>query len=318
MLSYFTFVCAMDSIEIQLTDLNGTSIKHIGVGQSALIKVRITGSLDSSVSIPGLEHFYHEQRGSYKTMYSVNGKQTKTIDHEYFIRAQSTGIFKVGPVEIDGIKSNILIIRVKPYVARNRNSKDEVILECVPNIVYDILLSETFDGTMNLTLREVNLSANVNNSINLDKHKQESGYFVTYVINTDYSFDVSDVTFSYYGESYATEGNLQLWKCDSYDLEGRSCSGNWIDVTSSAIQNTDNNHFEYSTTSFSGFGIKEYVATVTPTGGGGGSCTYDENYDWQCGGWSFCVEGSQKTRFAQSRNKRIRYFSCRNLCCKSC
>ena len=171
----------------------------------------------------------------------------------------------------------------------------------VPNIVYDVLLSEAFGGTMNLTLREVNLSANVNNSINLDKHKQESGYLVTYVINTGYSFDVSEVTFSYYGESYATEGNLQLWKCDSYDLEGRSCSGSWIDVTSSAIQNTDNNHFEYSTTSFSGFSIKEYVATVTSTGGGGGSCTYNENYDWQCGGWSFCVEGIQ-TRTCSERN----------------
>ena len=137
-LSCVTFAVAMDSIELRLTDLNGTPINHIGVGQSALIKVRLRGSLDSLPSIPGLEHFYHEQRGSYKTMYSVNGKQTKTIDHEYFIRAQSTGIFKVGPVEIDSIKSNKLIIKVKPYVARNRNAKDEVVLECTPNIIYGV------------------------------------------------------------------------------------------------------------------------------------------------------------------------------------
>lgn len=138
LLTLFTCVYAVDSIELQLTDLNGKPMNHIGVGESAIVRVRITGSLGSSISIPGLEDFYHEQRGSYKTMYSINGKQTNTIDHEYFIRAQSTGIFKLGPIEIDGIKSNKLIVKVKPRVTRHRNSTDEVTLECTPKIVYGV------------------------------------------------------------------------------------------------------------------------------------------------------------------------------------
>ena len=141
----------------------------------------------------------------------------------------------------------------------------------VPDVVYDIMFLSAFNDTMNLTLKSVNLSANINSSISIDKHKQESDYLVTYGIDTDYEFSLSEMTFSYVGESYDTESNLQLWKCDGtdYDFEGRSCLGTWVEVSDDP--NTDGHYFSYDTTSFSGFAIKEYVAPVTTSGGGGSS-----------------------------------------------
>ena len=146
----------------------------------------------------------------------------------------------------------------------------------VPDVVYDIMFLSAFNNTMNLTLKRVNLSANLNESISLDKHQQISEYLVIYGIDTGYAFNISEVMFSYLGETYTTESNLQLWKCDGvdYDFSGRTCTGSWGDVTSSATQDIDGDYFEYVTTTFSGFAIKEYVASVveetTSSGGGGG------------------------------------------------
>ncbi len=156
----------------------------------------------------------------------------------------------------------------------------------VPNVVYDIMFLSVFNNTMNLTLRRVNLSANIGESIRFDKHKQASDYLVTYGIDTGYEFNVSELIFSYAGESYETEGNLRLWKCSGadYDFSGRSCIGSWADVTSGATLNTDGDYFEYTTMTFSGFAIKEYVAPVVEeeeevSRGGGGGCPLSLGYE---------------------------------------
>ena len=93
---------------------------------------------------------------------------------------------------------------------------------------------------------------------------------MTYGIDNDYLFDISEVVFSYDPETYSNEDNLQLWKCDDYSLSSRVCAGTWMDVTASSEKNVAGNYFTYNTTTFSGFAIKEYVAVV-PTSSGGGS-----------------------------------------------
>lgn len=162
----------------------------------------------------------------------------------------------------------------------------------VPDVVYDILSVETFNETMNLTLREVNLSASINESIRLDKHNQTpeselSNNLVTYGIDTGYNFTMAELVLSYRGMNYNVdfESQLTLWKCNNYSIENRSCvDGSWNNTGESP--NIARDYFTYNTTSFSGFAIKEYVASTeeaTPTtddgggGGDGGSCA--EGYE---------------------------------------
>ena len=184
-------------------------------------------------------------------------------------------------------------------------TSNESFIASVPNIKYDLLIVDAFNGTMNLTLEKVNLSANLNSSIKLDKHKDISGYLVTYGIDTDYSFNISEVVFGYWETGYTNEDNLQLWKCSNYDFDNRVCTSNSADVTNSATQNKAAHYFSYSTTSFSGFSIKEYIAPTTTdtrrSPRGSSSCTYNQNYDWNCSEWSECVGGVQ-TRECKERN----------------
>ena len=155
----------------------------------------------------------------------------------------------------------------------------------VPNIIYDILFIEAFDSTLNLTLRKVNLSLNEGRNISLDKHNQESGYFVTYGIDTGYEFNLSELVFVYNESGVGVEGNLRLDKCEDYNFSGRSCgSGGWGEVSSSP--NTTGNYFDYSTLNFSGFSIMEYVAPTSDGGGGGSSSSGGSTYE--------CVSGFER------------------------
>ena len=131
----------------------------------------------------------------------------------------------------------------------------------VPDVVYDIVFLSAFNDSMNLTLRQVNLSVNSNESINLDKYNN-TDYPTAYGISTGYLFYVSEIIFSYKGINVSNENNLRLLKCSGsdYNFADRSCiSGGWVDVTDNAVLNTEGNYFSYDTKTFSGFGIREVV-----------------------------------------------------------
>ena len=130
---------------------------------------------------------------------------------------------------------------------------------------------------MTLELKNVNLSTNLNNSIRLHKYNDTSDYIVTYGIYTTYLFDTSDVKFVYGIDGYSTESNLQLWKCGDYDFDSKTCNGSLSDITSSASQNITGHYFTYTTSTFSSFNIKEYIAPVVSSGGGNSNSNGNES-----------------------------------------
>ena len=154
----------------------------------------------------------------------------------------------------------------------------------VPDVKYDYVFLGAFNGTLNITLKKVNISENQGNSIALDKHKNLSEYIVTYGVNTDYIFNISEVLFSYGDQTVTNENNLRLLKCSGsdYNFTGRSCSGTgWVDITSLSSQNISGNYFELTTATFSGFSIIEDIEESNSgsggsSGGGGGYAPIDE------------------------------------------
>ena len=174
----------------------------------------------------------------------------------------------------------------------------------IPNTPADLRFKDSTQR-LQVILRNINVTIENNKQFGVEKHPQASGYLTTYAVNNtdNYAFTNSTIRI-YYDDligSITNEANLQLHKCDNYDFAERSCSGSWTDVTSSATQDTGSDFFEYLTTTFSGFSIKQYVA---PAGGGGRSvevCVYDLNYDWACGEWSGCTDNVQ-IRVCKTRN----------------
>ncbi|MBN2367541.1 hypothetical protein JXC34_00855 [Candidatus Woesearchaeota archaeon] len=150
-------------------------------------------------------------------------------------------------------------------------------------------------------LRKVNVLLEDNKTMGLDKHTEESDYLVTYGVENEYSFEDATVTIYYDDLSFSQEANLELFKCDNYDFDNRNCLSSWYEITSSATQNTAGNYFEFTTTSFSGFSIREYVPPVveteTPSNTVSSSSTPSSNvgvaFTWDCGEWSECIDGKE-------------------------
>ena len=150
----------------------------------------------------------------------------------------------------------------------------------LPNIPIDLFFDSTFNNSNLLTtLFEFNLSDNANNSIAFG-NPSLSEFLVTYGIETDFNFTSAQAEFFYSETSFSNEDNLQLHKCDNFNVSSGACISGFNDITSDVgtTQDKDNKKFIHVTTSFSGFGIKEVTPTTTESaeasteGGGGGGC----------------------------------------------
>ena len=157
----------------------------------------------------------------------------------------------------------------------NINGSESILL---PDVPVDLFFNTTFgNDSRSTTINNLNLSASTGGEISFSD-PTVSGYLTVYAVNTSFTFDNASVEISYENSGYSDEANLQLHKCDNFDMATETCLSGFNDITSSATQDTDNDKFTYVTTSFSGFGIKQYVPPVaeeeTPStgGGGGGSC----------------------------------------------
>lgn len=125
----------------------------------------------------------------------------------------------------------------------------------LPDFVYDIKFS-SLDGAINVTFRDFNLSKNQNRKIGFD-NPSVSGYSLAYAINNSYNFTTAVVSLRY-SASGSAEDHLELYKCDNWNFSARRCSdGTWTNITASSVQDKDKNSFIYTTSSFSGFAIKQ-------------------------------------------------------------
>ncbi len=157
----------------------------------------------------------------------------------------------------------------------NLNGSESILL---PDVPVDLFFNTTFgNDSRSTTINNFNLSASTGGEISFSD-PTVSGYLTVYAVNTSFTFDNASVEISYENSGYSDEANLQLHKCDNFNMATETCLSGFNEITSSATHDTDNDKFTYVTTSFSGFGIKQYVApTVTETsstgsGGGGGGC----------------------------------------------
>ncbi|MEM4322105.1 MAG: hypothetical protein QW308_03370, partial [Candidatus Woesearchaeota archaeon] len=134
------------------------------------------------------------------------------------------------------------------------------------NTFFDMLFV-AFNNALQVRLNSVNISANNNKTLGLDKLPTPvSGYLVSYALNNgSINFASAELRFSYANTSFSNEDNLKLDVCEEWNLTGRSCIGSFTNAPN-ATQNKTGDYFTVNVTSFSGFSIKEEAA---PSGGRG-------------------------------------------------
>jgi len=180
----------------------------------------------------------------------------------------------VAPIEVTiNVDITIGVSNTTVYISdtnESLNSTNKSLISFIlPNVPVDIGFSELFDSRLETTLKGVNLSENLNGSIEFG-NVSVSGFLTVYGISATFNFTSAEVIVSYANASFGIEDDLQLQKCDSFTISTGTCSSGFNDITSSAVQDQVNDKFIYNATSFSGFGIIEVTPDDDGGGGGGG------------------------------------------------
>jgi len=125
----------------------------------------------------------------------------------------------------------------------------------IANYTYDLEFS-TFNSSLIVLLKGVNLSENNDRVIGFDRLTSVLGYLVTYAVNNSYEIENATLNLSYSGTGYTNENYLGVYKCENWNFSGRNCSGIWEKVTD-VINDTDNERFLLNVSNFSAFSIKQ-------------------------------------------------------------
>jgi len=156
-------------------------------------------------------------------------------------------------------------------------------------LLYD-LHYQALDGNISVRLNEVNLSLDNNGTLGLDRTTDLTGYLVTYGINNTYNFTNATIVLSYAGTGFTNENYLGLYKCSDWNFVTRTCAGTWTSVT--GTQDKTAKTFTLTTTSFSGYAVKQESvpptppSPETPSGGAGGGAAerFDVSIKGNCTG----------------------------------
>ncbi len=260
---------------------NVTASDNIGIDTIVLNLYNTSGLIRSnrSSSSPLFINFTDLPYGTYHINATVNdtsgnldSTETRTISISEAIKLLNITL----NIEINtyqhlnstGEMTNMSIILKDGGEIIHEKVADQAYTVNIPEGVYDEFIFGAYDQEITATLRSVDIDSLTNATFGIDKHHEEAGYLATYGIDNGFSFANATVTIDYSGLDFTNENYLKLYHCADYVFMTRTCRGGWNDVTGSAQQDTDDDHFTYLTASFSGFGISEEIPDTAPSGGG--------------------------------------------------
>jgi len=171
-----------------------------------------------------------------------------------------------------GVSTDWDIYYRNSLISSNSSSSGRVLHE-LPSSLVDLKLN-LFSNNLSVLLKDINLSKENGKNFGADLLiPPVSGYILTYGINNTFNFTNATLKINYSSAEYTNESYLKFEKCDLWDFVNQNCSGTWTDITSSSTQDESGNIFEYLTTSFSGFGIKQGLYCGDGTCNNGEACS---------------------------------------------
>ena len=108
-------------------------------------------------------------------------------------------------------------------------------------------------------------------------------------------FSIAIVSSMYAGESETFDFGFEIVNCsvinNSYNLNGLNLSWNNTNATISTVVNYKPDSFIISCWVIKQKIVEEHIPSG---GGGGGSCKYNKNFDWDCSEWGDCEDETQE------------------------
>src|ERR1700761_6560576 len=113
---------ASPSLELSLTTLQGAPIRHqqLCIGVPYLLEI-IGREIDTMppCDMGTLQGWYCEPRGTYKTINTINGSTTKSIQSTYYVRADQEGSYTLGPIQCVTAQGVLTSNELKVTVSRS-------------------------------------------------------------------------------------------------------------------------------------------------------------------------------------------------------
>lgn len=130
--------------------------------------------------------------------------------------------------------------------------------ENIADARYDLLFTTT-DSSLNVLLRNINLSADSNKNVGLDWNIPITGFGQAYAVTNTYTTSSIKLLLAYNESKFTDDDYLGLYKCSNWNFVSRSCPSNWTKLIlgTDAKQSVLGNYFEIETSSLSGFAIKQ-------------------------------------------------------------
>ena len=201
-------------------------------------------------------NFTANQSGRYNVTFHAND----TLGHEsnissYFIAAPSLEFnTTIRDRNRSGLNSTLTIYYGNNIIQSN-NSLDGNFSLQVPDHVFDLMI-QGLNNSLTVLLRDINLSADNNRNLSLDRIEGYLGFLRVYAIGSQYNVSNATLNISY-NETQCNEDHLGVYKCSNWNFSGRVCVSIWIDVSGNATQDPNLDLFTVEVHEFSAYAIKQ-------------------------------------------------------------
>lgn len=205
------------------------------------------------------------QIGRYNVTFYANNSNGDFVNETDYFEIFEHLVFNFSVVDNDyqGIESAWNLI-YRNQIIRSNESQTGIYSEDAMALIGDIRFLAHSDR-LDVLLKKVNLSNENNKEFGMDKLEFPlEDYLVNYGIKNHYNFENATIKFYYDNLNFNNESNLRLDKCENWDFEEQICQGDFQDITGDSTQNKNENYFEYETSNFSGFGIREFFEVTPP------------------------------------------------------
>lgn len=113
----FFMASASQGLNISVLNKSGQEVTHLQVGVPYTLQIETPEQVtNASLAIPGLEHFHYQYCCS-NTVILPSG--SKCV-HEYVIRADKQGAFRIGPIAISGQNGTILTSNARSLIVEKK------------------------------------------------------------------------------------------------------------------------------------------------------------------------------------------------------
>ena len=295
----------------QNVSLNISATDNLGLIHSLWANITLPDSTTERITLinNNVVNYAPQLIGTYTVVFYVNdtaGNEVNTTDSFEANEMKTFNVSVLGPGGV-GLNSTFVAFMAGETTEEINESSEGGNFTNFQLIggIYDFLF-KAFSEDIQVKLKGINISANLNRTFGMDKlGTSVAGFGEAYAVDNTYIISSATVKIFYIQSNFLNEDHISVQECDNWSFSGRNCLGNWADITAS--HDATNNFFEFDVSSFSGFGIiqnsfcgddvcdESETSTSCP-----GDCQCSENETRQCGsdvgecsyGVESCVDGA--------------------------